>query len=195
MFILWTFVAFALGALPFSVWVGRRALKQEITTHGDRNPGATNVLRAGGRGTFALALILDITKGAFPVGMAYYIWQWQDWRVVPIAIAAPAGHAFSPFLNWKGGRAIATVFGAWIGLTLWKMPVVSMLALSALAATVTPPGWAVAGTLGVMFATAFTWLSDPILTVCLAGHALLLIWTHRRDLSQPPRIRARRWGR
>ena len=113
-----TIFAYLFGALPFSVWIGRFLLKVDIREFGDGNPGATNVLRAGGILPFSLALALDITKGAFPVGLSYYILGIQDWRIIPISLAASLGHSFSPFLGWQGGKAIATTFGVMSGLTL-----------------------------------------------------------------------------
>ena len=73
---------------------------------------------AGSRGGFVLAMALDISKGALPVGLAYQQWGIQDWRIIPITLAPVAGHAFSPFLGGKGGKALATAFGVWIGLAI-----------------------------------------------------------------------------
>ena len=100
----YTILAFFLGSLPFSIWIGRVTTEKDIRKYGDHNPGATNVLRAGSRGGFLLAMILDICKGAVPVGLAYQQWGIQDWRIVPITLAPVAGHAFSPFLGGKGGK-------------------------------------------------------------------------------------------
>ena len=111
MFILWSLFGFLLGSLPFSVWIGQFILKKDIRDYGDHNPGATNVLRAGGFPPYALALALDISKGAIPVGLAYQVFSIQDWQILPIALAPPLGHAFSPFLNWRGGKAIAAIGG------------------------------------------------------------------------------------
>jgi len=61
--LLFTLFGFALGTLPFSVWVGKIILGKDIRQVGDKNPGATNVLRAGGALPFLLALLLDIGKG------------------------------------------------------------------------------------------------------------------------------------
>jgi hypothetical protein len=69
----WIFLAFFSGALPTAVWVGRFGLGVEITAYGDGNPGATNVYRAGGFLWFSLALALEISKAAAPVGLAVQI--------------------------------------------------------------------------------------------------------------------------
>ena len=180
----WTVLGFMLGAMPFSVWVGQFLLGKDIRQFGDKNPGATNVLRAGGFLPFMLALALDITKGALPLGLAVHIFNVQGWAIVPIALAPPLGHTFSPFLNWRGGKAIAAAFGVWIGITLWTMPLISLVLLVIFALLFTPSGWAVIATLGGMLIALLIWFNDPVLLGIWAGHALLLVWNHRADLAK-----------
>lgn len=188
----WTLLAFLLGALPFSVWVGRLVLGLDIRHFGDKNPGATNVLRAGGYLPFSLALALDISKGALPLGLAVHIFGLSGWGLVPLALAPPLGHAFSPFLNWRGGKAIAAAFGVWIGLTLWTMPLIALLLLVLFSLLVRPSGWAVLLTLAGMLAALLGWFDDLVLLAVWAGHTLLLIWNHRQDLAIRPSLRRRK---
>ena len=187
--LLWSLFGFVLGSLPFSVWIGKLALQQDIRQVGDHNPGATNVMRAGGMEWYLFALMLDITKGALPVGLAVYFAGIDDWRLIPIAIAPPLGHAFSPFLKFRGGKAVAASFGIWIGLTFWKIPLVSVLLLSIFSLLITPAGWAVMITMAGMGLTIWLWMADPILIGILLVNALLIIYTHRDDLRQRPRLR------
>ena len=65
-------IAFLCGSLPFSVWSGRIFLGLDVRSFGDGNPGATNVFRAGSRLAGLVALLLDISKAAVPVGLAYF---------------------------------------------------------------------------------------------------------------------------
>jgi acyl phosphate:glycerol-3-phosphate acyltransferase len=69
--VIYSVAAFLLGSLPFSVWVGRIWLGADIRTFGDHNPGATNVLRAGGKAPAIRALALDAFKAAIPTGIAW----------------------------------------------------------------------------------------------------------------------------
>ena len=185
----WTLLGFVLGAMPFSVWLGRFLLGKEIRQFGDKNPGATNVLRAGGPFPFALALLLDISKGALPLGLAVYVFGLEGWGLVPISLGPPLGHAFSPFLNWRGGKAVAAAFGVWIGLTIWTMPLLALLLLVLFALLVTPSGWAVLLALAGMLAGLLIWFDDPVLLGVWAGQALLMTWTHRSDLAIRPSLR------
>lgn len=187
--LLFTTAGFFLGAIPFSLLIGRYWLGVDIRNFGDHNPGATNVYRAGGFFPFSAALLLDISKGALPVGLAWVIFQFHDWRIVPIALAPPLGHAFSPFLRWQGGKSIAAAFGAWIGLTLWQMPLVALPLLVFWSLLIRPSAWAVMLTLIGMLVALLFWLTEPLWLVVWLGHTTLLIYNHREELRQAPRLK------
>jgi glycerol-3-phosphate acyltransferase PlsY len=187
--LLWSLFGLLLGALPFSVWIGNLALKKDIRQQGDHNPGATNVLRAGGKGWYLLALMLDITKGALPVGLALHIAGISDWSLIPIALAPVLGHVFSPFLKFRGGKAVAASLGIWIGLTIWRIPLVALLLVTVFSLGITPSGWAVLFTLIGMGAAIGFWLANPVLLGVLLANTVLLIYTHRTDLRQKPRLK------
>ncbi|MCS7252129.1 MAG: glycerol-3-phosphate acyltransferase [Thermoflexus sp.] len=181
---LWSAVAFLSGSLPLAWWIGRWGMKVDIRQYGDGNPGAMNVRRAGGRGWFVLALLLEFFKGAIPIWLARHIGGLSDWALIPLAIAAPVGHAFSPWLGFRGGKALAVTFGVWSGLTLWQIPML-LGGLFALFLRLAPPE-ARAVRLGTLsldgllaFAAAAGWAPVAWLVVAL-GHTALLLWTHRR---------------
>ena len=184
--IFYTLLAFLFGSLPFSLWIGRAATGKDIRRYGDHNPGATNVLRAGSRGGFLLAMALDISKGALVVGLAYQVWGIQDWRIVPITLAPVAGHAFSPFLRGQGGKALATAFGVWIGLTIWSLSLAALGLLILWRLTVRPPGWALLLALLCLGLVIVIWLPNPIFLAVLALQMLILLYKERADLGQRP---------
>jgi glycerol-3-phosphate acyltransferase PlsY len=115
-FVLLLVLAFALGACPFSYWIGRLLLSKDIRDYGDHNPGAYNVMRARGRWTFALALILDIGKGIPFVALAYYQFGLPEAMVMAVGLSAILGHAFSPVLRFKGGKALAVTGGVLLAM-------------------------------------------------------------------------------
>ena len=187
--LLWIAFAFFFGSLPFSVWLGKIALRTDIRQYGDANPGAANVFRAGSKGWGAVAILLDILKGAIPVGLAHYGAHITDWSLTLIAIAPIAGHAFSPFLRFKGGKAIAVSLGIWCGLTLYQVPLVLGLILGILIALFTNNGWSTV----IGFASLSVYLliiAAPlwIMGVWL-GNLLIVVYKHRADLKQPTTLR------
>jgi glycerol-3-phosphate acyltransferase PlsY len=108
--------AFIMGGIPFSVIIGRWLLKRDITRYGDGNPGAMNVFKAGGQKTGFIAVLLDVAKGVPFVLLAHTLFSLPDFSIVLVATCAVLGHAFSPFLHWHGGKAIAVTFGVMLGL-------------------------------------------------------------------------------
>ncbi len=187
--VIWTLFAFACGALPFAVWIGKWGAQKNIQAVGDGNPGATNAFKAGGIKWGALAFIFEICKGAVPVGLAHYIFGISGGALVPIAVAPTLGHAFSPFLNFKGGKALAATFGSWIGLTLIEVPSLMVVMILIFFATIAVDGWSVMFTL---FAVALhLWINHPdsaLLTI-LGLQTVVIIYKHLEDLSQVPRLR------
>ncbi len=83
---LWVLISFLSGSLPFAVWLGRLKGK-DVRQVGDRNPGAINAFRAGGKWIGLAVLLLDVSKAAAPIGLAYYEFGWRGARLVPIALA------------------------------------------------------------------------------------------------------------
>jgi glycerol-3-phosphate acyltransferase PlsY len=118
--------AFWLGACPFSVWIGRWLLGKDIRAYGDGNPGAANVFRAGGRKAGILAVVLDVTKGMPFVILAYSLLELPDFLVLAVGLSAILGHAFSPILRFKGGKAIGVTMGVLIVLPQHYMIVAFM---------------------------------------------------------------------
>jgi len=114
--ILLAFAAFGLGSCPFSVWIGARLLKKDIRNYGDANPGAWNVFRAGGRKAGWLALALDVGKGVPLTLLAGTLFRLPMSSLFIIGISAILGHAFSPFLRFRGGKAVAVTYGVLVAL-------------------------------------------------------------------------------
>lgn len=184
---LWSLVGFLCGSLPFSVWVTGLA-GADVRAVGDHNPGATNALKAGGWKSGLAALFLDTSKAAVPVGLACQIFGVRGPGLLAIALAPILGHAYSPFLKFKGGKALATALGVWIGLTIWDVPLVALVGIILWFVLLKNSGWAVVLALAGM-ATYLIWFRpDTLLLEILGLQSILLIWKHRYDLRQIPQI-------
>jgi glycerol-3-phosphate acyltransferase PlsY len=176
---------FLLGSLPFSYWIGRFALKQDIRQVGDGNPGATNVLRAGGRRWAMIAAVLDGLKGTIPVGIAYFRLELTGLDMALVALAPVLGHAFSPFLHFKGGKAVAVTFGVWAGMTLWQVPVVMGFLLLFWVKVIRISGLALMLTLVSTLVYLLIFRPEPVLLMTMIGLLVILGWKHRHALSKP----------
>jgi glycerol-3-phosphate acyltransferase PlsY len=184
--LLWVLLAFICGSLPLSVWLGRLALGVDIRRFGDGNPGAANVWRAGGKWWGLLAILLDGFKGLIPVALARYVGHVEGWSLVAVALAPVAGHAFSPFLRFRGGKALSTTFGIWCALTLWVVPAVLGLALAFWLLLLRSEAWAVLAGLITLLVFLLAANAAPELLAVWAGCAALLLWKHRADFGRPP---------
>jgi len=120
-------IGYLLGSIPFGRIVSHYYAKKDITAFGSGKTGATNVLRTAGRKAAALVVVGDVAKGVFAVFFAFLIFG-DDLLVlgsfgvgtlvaqVLAALASVAGHNWSIFLKFKGGRGVATFFGGMIAL-------------------------------------------------------------------------------
>jgi len=186
---LFTILGYLIGAIPFSYLVGKLFTRKDIRSVGDGNPGGTNVIKAGGIPVGVFAIALDIGKGFLPVFLAG-LWGFNSgWAMIPIVLAPILGHATQPFLKSRGGKALGTAGGAWAAVIgLWVFWDFTLLALLALV-FIKDHAWAsILGSfsliLWAVFVDGSAWMIVlSILTV------LLLIWTHRRELTKAPELR------
>lgn len=187
--LIFTVFGFYCGSLPLAVWLGQYALKRDIRTVGDHNPGAFNVLRAGGVLWVGLAIALETAKGALPVGLAAHVLHVDGIGLVACAIAPILGHAYSPFLEFRGGKAIAVSLGVWIGLTIWMVPLVGITLLVIFSLLLTVSGWALMATMaGIGLFLLLNGAQWELWLVWVLNVALFVV-KHRADLSKPIRFR------
>lgn len=122
-------IGYLLGSIPFGVIVSRRSAKVDLREYGSGRTGATNVLRVAGKKAAMAAVVLDLLKGVLAVVFAglifkgdylvageYGLWWLVSGAQVLAALAAIVGHRWPVFLNFKGGRGVATYFGGLLAL-------------------------------------------------------------------------------
>ncbi len=129
-------VAYLLGSFPTGYLLGKSLQGIDIREHGSGSTGATNVLRTMGKKAGAAVLLIDIAKGAIAVALVRLYFQsapevfpvnWQPWLILVTALAAILGHSKSVWLNFTGGKSVATGIGVVLLVNPW-------LALGTLAA-------------------------------------------------------------
>jgi len=107
--ILWAVVGYLLGSIPFGVVITRAMGLGDLRAIGSGNIGATNVLRTGSKGAAAATFLLDGAKGAVAVLLARWLVGEDAAQVA--GFAAFLGHCFPVWLNFRGGKGVATFFG------------------------------------------------------------------------------------
>lgn len=123
--------AYLLGAIPTGVLLARTFGGIDPRTLGSRNIGATNVYRTAGKKLGILTLLGDIAKGLIPVVIARHSLDSHLW-IAAVALAAFLGHLYPIYLNFKGGKGVATGLGAFLALS----PLSALLSLLVFAAVV-----------------------------------------------------------
>ena len=174
--------AYLLGSISSAIIVCRLAKLPDPRTLGSGNPGATNVLRYGGKKLAGLTLFGDVLKGILPVIIARLL-NMPDWVLAGCGLLAFTGHLYPIFFNLKGGKGVATGFGALLALS-W-MVALSMLAiwlmmaklfryssLSALTATLSAP----------VLITFIEPKSSYIIVSSVI--ALAIFWRHRSNIKK-----------
>jgi len=190
-FILLVVLAFCLGACPFALWVGKWLLGKDIRNYGDGNPGAYNVMRAGGRWSFALALFLDIGKGIPFVALASHYYGLPLFMVLAIGLSAILGHAFTPILRFDGGKALAVMGGVMLGLPQLDMFVATVIFMLLGFLLIEVDAWRVMfGTTGTLIYSAVTKgvSLEPLFMLCVIA---ILVVKHFDDLKTMPRFRGK----
>jgi acyl phosphate:glycerol-3-phosphate acyltransferase len=177
-------IAFLLGSIPFGVLLAR-ARGVDLKKVGSGNIGATNAARALGKKSGALVLLLDTLKAYLPT-LAVLLLGAEPRIAAATAFAAVAGHIFSPWLKFRGGKGVACGLGAFLALA----PAAAGIAALACAVVVVLTRIGSLGSLigGVALVPALYLLRAPRAYLVLAVAMLLLIvWRHRENIG---RIRA-----
>lgn len=176
-------LAYLLGSVATAIVTCKLMGLPDPRTVGSHNPGATNVLRYGGKKAAAITLLGDALKGLIPVLLARYVFGINDYTwLILIGIAAFLGHLYPIFYGFKGGKGVATAIGVFLGVQFW--------AGLAFVATwlVMAKGFKISS-LAALVATALSpfyfWvLSDGHLGLTLGATviALLIFWRHRSNI-------------
>jgi glycerol-3-phosphate acyltransferase PlsY len=109
-------LAYLVGSLSSAIVLCKLAGLPDPRTQGSGNPGATNVLRFGGKKLAATVLLIDVLKGVLPVLIAHLLGMDMVW-VAATAYAAFLGHLFPVFFQFQGGKGVATALGGFLALS------------------------------------------------------------------------------
>lgn len=110
--------AFFFAAVPWGLVLGKWLKGIDVRQVGSGATGTTNSLRALGWKIALAIFVLDFGKGVLPVVLARW-WDLPDWAVAIAAVAATAGHCWSPYIRMKGGKGMATGGGASVAMFPW----------------------------------------------------------------------------
>ena len=180
--LLLAFAGYIIGSVSTAIITCKLMGLEDPRSSGSNNPGATNVLRIGGKKAAIITLIGDMLKGLLPV-LIVKLFDVEPTIIAVVAVGAFLGHLFPLFFKFKGGKGVATFFGALLGIDL----------LAGLAALIT---WlliaylfkysSLAALLTALFSIAYIWFfsNSMILTGACLIMSCLLIWRHSENIKR-----------
>ena len=186
-------VAYLLGSIPSAVWIGKHFYGVDIRQHGSRNAGTTNMLRVLGRRAALPVFVIDFLKGFVAVTLPNLVEHlpgatWHDIYNIKILLVVMVvlGHIFPVFAGFKGGKGVATLAGAVMGVA----PTSVLLCLAVwVVVLMTWHYVSLASMVAGVFFPVFIYLSprtngSPSMVVFSIVVAVLLIITHRKNIGR-----------
>ena len=174
--------AYLVGSLSAAVIVCRLLGLPDPRTQGSRNPGATNVLRFGGKKAAAIVLVGDTLKGLLPVLIARAL-HVDDNVLAAVGLAAFLGHLYPLFFGFQGGKGVATAFGVLLG-TAWPVALAAVATWLMVAKVFRISS--LAALMAAVLTPLFLWFdqaAQPILMMSWVM-TLLLLWRHRGNIQR-----------
>ena len=187
--IFWGLIAYIIGSIPSSVWIGKSYFGKDVRDFGSGNAGATNTFRVLGTQAGIIVLLLDILKGVTAASLVLYIPSVLHGTELYInlqllfGILAVFGHIFPIFENFNGGKGIATLFGMLIGnhyilavacvaLFVVVLLLTRYVSLSSILAAISFP----------FFAIYIFHRDEPLLIAFGVAAALMVVITHKKNI-------------
>ena len=174
------FGTYLLGSVSSAIIFCRLAGLPDPRENGSKNPGATNVLRIGGRLSALGVLLFDVLKGMLPVAIAFRLGL-ETSEIGFIALSACLGHVFPIFFHFRGGKGVATALGALIpfGMEISELALATWLITflisrySSLSAVIT-----------ALILPTFVWWYKPEFTFPVALVCCLLVYRHHDNIQR-----------
>ena len=179
-------LCYLLGSIPFGYIVVKLTKGVDVRQLGSQSIGATNVLRVSGKTASVLVLVLDVLKGYLAVGLANYFFVSPaavDLAEIIAAFSVIAGHSWPVFLNFRGGKSVATGFGAFLGM----MPVTAILILAVFVIIVAVSGFVSLGSIiAVSLIPVFCifYGKQPVFILVALAIALLILIRHKDNIKR-----------
>ena len=189
------FLGYLFGSFPSGYLAGRIIKGIDIRSLGSGSTGATNVLRHIGKRAAITVFLIDVFKGVISILLAKYFLLNDSWQVA-IGLSTLIGHIWPVWLNWRGGKAVATGLGIFLGLS-WQVGISTLgvfIIMIALFRIVSLASVSAALSLPLIMFLSFktSSISLPFLLISLLAMTLV-IWRHRENIirlmkGKEPRI-------
>lgn len=182
------FIGYVLGSIPFALVIGKVFYKTDIRNFGSKNLGGGNAGRVLGKKAGLSVMTLDILKVALAIFLTSFF-KHADIVMVIAGLFAAIGHCFPVFAGFKGGKAVATMYGFLFGMALFGaydlrifvFPLIVFLIVLYLSKIIS-----LSSICSALFITAYIGLTDDSLVMlrALIIFSVLIIWRHRKNIEK-----------
>ena len=184
-------VAYLLGSIPSSVWIGKIFYGIDVREHGSGNAGTTNTIRILGYKAGIPVFIIDALKGWFAVFLTKIVFgyfpliEMPEYMSLIAAVAVVLGHIFPVFAGFRGGKGVATVLGVGFGL----IPIPALIALGIFMLVLLCFGYvslaSITAAVTLPFITYFFVMPGKLLLLLLTiAVAIFIPITHRQNIKR-----------
>lgn len=175
-------LAYITGSVSTAILLAKALGLEDPREVGSGNPGATNILRYGGKGVAVATLLGDMLKGLVPVLIAR-VFTNDPIILALVMLAAFLGHLYPVFFGFRGGKGVATALGVLIGINPWVgLCVFGSWLLMAVITRISSLSGLVASALAPLFVWYFT--REPYLIGVSVVITALLFWRHRGNIRK-----------
>jgi acyl phosphate:glycerol-3-phosphate acyltransferase len=174
------FAAYLLGSISSAIIVCRLLNLPDPRGQGSGNPGATNVMRIGGKKAAAITLIGDMLKGLIPVLVAKFLGASIAVQAL-VAVAAFLGHLYPVFFGFRGGKGVATALGVLLGLH-WPVGLLTIATWLLIAKLFNVSS--LAALLSILVTPLYIWwlIPERSMIIAMLFMGTLLFWRHRSNI-------------
>lgn len=181
-------LGYLLGSIPFALVIGKFIYKTDIREHGSKNLGGGNAGRVLGAKAGLAVMTLDILKVTLAIFLASLLYREESYLILA-GMAAAIGHCFPVFARFKGGKAVATMYGFLFGMavvgpySLWifLLPLIGFLMILYLCKIIALAsiGSALLVTLYVSLTAGSWWMTGALILF-----TVIIIWRHRANIGR-----------
>ena len=188
-------IAFFSGAIPFSIILTKILSGKDVREIGDNNPGAVNAWKSAGAYVGLIVMFLEFLKAILPIAIAIRFFDLNGYNLVFISLMPIFGHSFSPFLKFRGGKALAVTAAMWLALFQFEAAIVIFGLLAIFFAIQKNDAWTVNLVhlcffiYGIATSISKSYISNSEFIFLWVIATIMMIYNHKKELRELPEIR------
>ncbi|NBK96805.1 MAG: glycerol-3-phosphate 1-O-acyltransferase [Erysipelotrichia bacterium] len=181
-------IGYLLGSIPFALVIGKLFFKTDVREHGSGNLGGSNAGRILGSKVGATVIILDVLKVTFAIFITSHF-KYSEMASIWAGLAAAFGHCYPVFAGFKGGKAVATMFGFLLGISIFTFQDANMLLVPLVAFLIVLLAGkmvSLASIVAAITSSIYIFIDSPADSTRIASILLtiLLIYRHRSNIQR-----------